>query len=640
MYNGRTISGTSYENMLKAANQHEVRAIMRCMPQINRSCWQLKIISLSLLFSLIIVFLCASHSSAVERWLIIVWDDSAEGMARFEAFCMDRGMTSADVLEINGYSGGQLPLRGRELLVPGSREAFFFTWLEIQNRTGGEGPVFAITPRGIPAEAPEPDSGLEVYTAGEPEIAAPDIVAPDVIEPEVENYLPEHEHGIPSLGLTGADIEAMFEQRREEHIPLVTIMPHGMADDEPDLPETPETLEPDELPETYTVTEPDIIELEITESEIAEPDITEPEIETLPEPENVELEIEPEVEIYVPGHEYETPSQGLTGADIEAMFEQMREEHVPLVTIRPHGMPDDEPDLPGLPEIPEAMESAYAETPEPYELPETSSVTEPDAAEPEAIEPEIIELEIAVSETAEAETAEPEDADLGIEVWREPENYVEYDPYDGDDDFEYGLASLTAADIEAMFEQMREEHVPLVTIMPHDVDYVMARAQAAAARPPVPELPTPEPPIPQVREPPVTPPTVEEVRGRMIWPVSGRVSSGFGRRGRRNHQGIDIPMPAGTPILAALDGVVIASVPVGHRGFRGYGNTVVIDHGNGIVTLYAHNSQNKVTRGQWVRQGEVIALVGRTGRATTNHLHFEVRINGRPVDPVPFLVPR
>jgi len=188
---------------------------------------------------------------------------------------------------------------------------------------------------------------------------------------------------------------------------------------------------------------------------------------------------------------------------------------------------------------------------------------------------------------------------------------------------------------------MREEHVPLVTIEPHDAAYIIARAQeAAAAQPPIPQPPIPQPPVPQVPQPPVTPPTVDEVRGRMIWPVTGRVSSGFGRRGRRIHHGIDIPMPAGTPILVALDGVVVASAGPRDRGFRGYGNTVVIDHGNGIVTLYAHNSQNKVTRGQQVRQGDVIALVGRTGRATTNHLHFEVRINGRPVDPIPFLKPR
>ena len=602
---------------------------------------------LKIIAVVVLMLLCAGHSYAVERWLVIVWDDSAEGMARFEAFCMDRGMTSADVLEINGYFGGELPARGRELLVPGSRDAFFFTWLEIQNRTGGEGPIFAITPRYTPAEIPEPDSELEAYVAVEPEIAELEIA-----EPEIENYLPDSEYEVSSQGLTGADIEAMFEQRREEHIPLVTIRPHGMPDDEPYLPETLEYVsakmpETDELPEPYAAIEP----------EVAEPYTTEPEIEAMPEPESIELEVaeleiaEPEIENYLPEYEYETPPQGLTGADIEAIFEQMREEHVPLVTIRPHGMPDDEPDLPEAPEILEETEEAEAaEEPEeermeevPAEILEAGELSEAYAvAELDATEPEIIALDIVEPENNEPEFVEAENIESEIEVLPESEEYAVYDPYDDDydDEFEYGLASLSAADIEAMFEQMRQEHVPLVTITPHDVDYVVARAQAAAAQPPVPQPTVPDLPVPQVREPPVTPPTVEEARGRMIWPVNGRVTSGFGRRGRRYHHGIDIPMPAGTPILAALDGVVIASAAAGDRGFRGYGNTVVIDHGNGIVTLYAHNSRNKVTRGQRVRQGEVVALVGRTGRATTNHLHFEVRINGRPVDPIPFLVPR
>ena len=128
---------------------------------------------------------------------------------------------------------------------------------------------------------------------------------------------------------------------------------------------------------------------------------------------------------------------------------------------------------------------------------------------------------------------------------------------------------------------------------------------------------------------------------RMIWPVNGAVSSGFGKRGRRSiHTGIDIPMPKGTSIRAARDGVVKLVASAKSRGFRGYGNVVIVDHGGGIVTLYAHCLDIKVRKGQRVRQGETLATVGCTGRATTNHVHFEVRINGKPVNPIPFLGPR
>ena len=128
---------------------------------------------------------------------------------------------------------------------------------------------------------------------------------------------------------------------------------------------------------------------------------------------------------------------------------------------------------------------------------------------------------------------------------------------------------------------------------------------------------------------------------KMIWPVNGAVSSGFGKRGRRSlHSGIDIPMPKGTYIRAARDGVVKLVASAKSRSFRGYGNVVIVDHGGGIATLYAHCLNIEVRQGQRVRQGETLATVGRTGRATTSHVHFEVRVNGKPVDPIPFLGPR
>ena len=128
--------------------------------------------------------------------------------------------------------------------------------------------------------------------------------------------------------------------------------------------------------------------------------------------------------------------------------------------------------------------------------------------------------------------------------------------------------------------------------------------------------------------------------GSMVWPVPGhmRVTSGYGPRNHpisrrpENHSGIDIGAPTGTYIVAALGGTVIIS---GWQG--GYGNTIVIDHGGGISTLYGHNSRNLVNVGDRVDQGQVIGRVGSTGVSTGPHLHFEVRHNGRHVDPGPYL---
>lgn len=117
-----------------------------------------------------------------------------------------------------------------------------------------------------------------------------------------------------------------------------------------------------------------------------------------------------------------------------------------------------------------------------------------------------------------------------------------------------------------------------------------------------------------------------------IWPVNGVVVSGFGMRWGRMHEGIDISASSGTPIWAAASGTVIWS---GWRG--GYGNAVVVDHGNGLATLYAHASALLVGVGQSVSQGQTVALVGSTGNSSGPHLHFEVRVNGVAVDPLLYL---
>ena len=142
---------------------------------------------------------------------------------------------------------------------------------------------------------------------------------------------------------------------------------------------------------------------------------------------------------------------------------------------------------------------------------------------------------------------------------------------------------------------------------------------------------------------PETPPSEDAhpsvgLRGKkMLWPVNGTVSSGFGKRGSRKHDGIDIPMPAGTVIRVAKDGVVARTGTNKTPCYSGYGNFVLVNHGNGLQTLYAHCQKVTVRVGQRLQEGQAIANVGRTGRATTNHLHFEVRVNGKPVNPIPYL---
>jgi murein DD-endopeptidase MepM/ murein hydrolase activator NlpD len=118
----------------------------------------------------------------------------------------------------------------------------------------------------------------------------------------------------------------------------------------------------------------------------------------------------------------------------------------------------------------------------------------------------------------------------------------------------------------------------------------------------------------------------------LIWPVSGPVTSPFGWRWGRMHTGIDIGVPYGTPIHAAAAGTVIYAT-----WMDGYGNLVVIDHGGGLATAYAHQSQIAVSYGQQVGQGDVIGYVGCTGHCFGPHLHFEVRVNGEPVDPLGYL---
>jgi murein DD-endopeptidase MepM/ murein hydrolase activator NlpD len=118
----------------------------------------------------------------------------------------------------------------------------------------------------------------------------------------------------------------------------------------------------------------------------------------------------------------------------------------------------------------------------------------------------------------------------------------------------------------------------------------------------------------------------------LIWPVNGPVTSPFGYRWGRLHAGIDIGVPYGTPIHAAASGTVVIAGWV-----DGYGNYTCIDHGGGMATCYGHQSAFAVSTGTHVSQGQVIGYVGNTGHSFGAHLHFEVRINGNPVDPLGYL---
>ena len=170
-------------------------------------------------------------------------------------------------------------------------------------------------------------------------------------------------------------------------------------------------------------------------------------------------------------------------------------------------------------------------------------------------------------------------------------------------------------DALASVQQSKEEYVQVV-------DGLLAQSQALAAR---------------IRSAQASSTVVAVPSGQVsasgfVWPVSGPLTSPFGLRWGRMHEGIDIAVPTGTPVVASAAGTVIVSGWMG-----GYGNLVVIDHGGGISTAYAHNSGLVAGVGQSVAQGQLISYAGNTGHSFGSHVHFEVRINGAPVDPLGYL---
>jgi murein DD-endopeptidase MepM/ murein hydrolase activator NlpD len=133
-------------------------------------------------------------------------------------------------------------------------------------------------------------------------------------------------------------------------------------------------------------------------------------------------------------------------------------------------------------------------------------------------------------------------------------------------------------------------------------------------------------------------PQIAEVKGMSLqWPLKEvQVTSTFGKRGREFHEGVDLRAKAGTPVYAAHAGQILYA----NSRIKGYGNMIVIKHSSGVATIYAHNSKLVVHRGQWVRQGALIAYTGNTGHSTGPHLHFEVRSGISAINPLAVLPKR
>lgn len=131
-------------------------------------------------------------------------------------------------------------------------------------------------------------------------------------------------------------------------------------------------------------------------------------------------------------------------------------------------------------------------------------------------------------------------------------------------------------------------------------------------------------------------PAIKSVRVNLQWPLNGRVTSRFGSRQGRPHDGIDIGGKEGAPVYAAAAGEVVYA----DNRLTGYGHLIIVRHSHDMFTAYAHNQRNLVSKGQRVKQGDIIARVGHTGRASGPHLHFEVRRGPTPVDPLAYLPKR
>ena len=162
----------------------------------------------------------------------------------------------------------------------------------------------------------------------------------------------------------------------------------------------------------------------------------------------------------------------------------------------------------------------------------------------------------------------------------------------------------------------------------------LALARRGAGGAAAPTVREPEPAATStIRELTVTPSDASAGCASMLWPVDGPLSSPFGRREGRAHDGIDLAVAEDTPVRAACDGIVAYA---GNR-LRGYGNVVILQHAGALATVYAHNRALDVREGDRVARGQVIARSGQTGHATAPHLHFEVRKDSIARDPLGYL---
>ncbi|CAA9243485.1 MAG: Phage lysin, 1,4-beta-N-acetylmuramidase or lysozyme [uncultured Acidimicrobiales bacterium] len=182
------------------------------------------------------------------------------------------------------------------------------------------------------------------------------------------------------------------------------------------------------------------------------------------------------------------------------------------------------------------------------------------------------------------------------------------------------------ADLDRRIDGLRKEVDALEAEEGELSQLLAARASRAA-------VPPPDPPSGPIRPGgAAAPPSGGVSASGFMWPVNGRLTSPFGPRWGRMHQGQDIAAPTGTPIKAAKAGRVIKA-----GGAGGYGNLTLLDHGGGIVTAYGHQSRFAAGEGASVQTGQLIGYVGSTGHSTGPHLHFEVRVNGTQRNPRPYL---
>lgn len=184
--------------------------------------------------------------------------------------------------------------------------------------------------------------------------------------------------------------------------------------------------------------------------------------------------------------------------------------------------------------------------------------------------------------------------------------------------------SAKLADLRKQIEGTRNE-VDAIQDRSAEIAAQLAAAAAAAAEAAPPPAPA------AVTAPAPTAPLASGASG-FAWPFNGTITSGYGERWGRMHSGIDIDCVTGDPIRASKAGTVVSAA----YDASGYGNYIVIDHGGGFASLYAHNSQLYVSGGS-VTQGQTIAACGSTGASTGDHLHFEIRVNGSPQDPLAYL---